>query len=292
MLTRPHTGWNIVENVQNKVAVVTGAASGIGLGIVRALAGAGVHTAMLDIEESALDASHSQFATANVDVQKYVCDVSDRDSIGETAGDIQRHFGRVDIVCNNAGVAAGGPIDEIANDDWDWVLGVNLFGVINGMKTFTPIMKDGGEGGHFVNTASILGLWAGGGMSAYCASKYAVVAISECARNDLAPFGIGVSALCPGMINTRILRSERNRPRFESSRPSPMFEGRREIEQRFAEQGLDPDIVGEQVLDGIRKDKAFIFTHANLVHGIRDRMERVLASFDGSEVEDSEHPAF
>ncbi len=281
-----------MENVQNKVAVVTGAASGIGLGMVRALTGAGVNVAMLDIEEQALTDARGEFETANVDVQPFACDVSDRGQVRDVAEAVRSHFGRVDIVCNNAGVEAGGPIEDTTDDDWDWVLGVNLHGVVNGMRAYAPIMKATGEGGHFVNTASILGHWAGARMSIYCASKYAVVAISESAREDLAPHGIGVSALCPGMIDTRILRSGRNRPASLPESSAGLFESRVEAERRFAEDGLNPDVVGEQVLDGIRKNKAFIFTHASLADGIRERMDRVLACFDGIEVEDERRPGF
>ena len=280
-----------METVQNKVAVVTGAASGIGLGMVRALTGAGVHVAMLDVEQEALAAAHAEFETANVDVQPFGCDVSDRTEVRDVAEAVRSHYGRVDIVCNNAGVAAGGSIEETTEDDWDWVLGVNLHGVVNGMRAYAPMMKDAGEGGHFVNTASILGHWAGARMAIYCASKYAVVAISESAREDLAPHGIGVSALCPGMINTRILRSARNRPAALPKESTGLFAERGEVERRFAEEGLDPNVVGEQVLDGIRKNKAFIFTHAGLEAGIRERMSRVLGCFDGIEVDDAEHPA-
>ena len=280
-----------MESVQNKVAVVTGAASGIGLGMVRALTGAGVHVAMLDVEQDALAGAHAEFETANVDVQRFVCDVSDRGQSQDVANAVKAHYGRVDIVCNNAGVAAGGPIDETTADDWDWVLGVNLHGVINGMRAYAPIIKAGGEGGHIVNTASILGHIAGARMSIYCASKYAVVGISESAREDLAPHGIGVSALCPGMIATRILRSERNRPASLPDESTGLMAERAEAERRFAEDGLDPDVVGEQVLDGIRKNKPFIFTHAALADTIKARMQRVLDCFDGIEVDEAERPA-
>ena len=275
-----------MQDVQNRVAVVTGAASGIGLGIVRALTGAGVHVGLLDIEEQALADARAGFDSANVEVQSFVCDVSDRQQVREVAAAVRDHYGRVDIVCNNAGVAAGGPIDETSEDDWDWVLGVNLGGVVNGMRAYAPIIKAGGRGGHIVNTASILGLWTGPRWSIYAASKYAVVAVSESARADLAPHDIGVSALCPGMIHTRIVRSERNRPATFTEHSSGMAEGagREAMEQRFATEGLDPNIVGEQVLDGIRKNKPFIFTHAALAEGIRQRTERILECFDGVEV--------
>ena len=274
-----------MQDVQNRVAVVTGAASGIGLGMVRALTGAGAHVAMLDVEAPALAAAHREFETANVDVRPFACDVGDREQVWEVAASVRDHYGRVDIVCNNAGVAAGGPIDETSDDDWEWVLRVNLRGVVHGMRAYVPIIRAGGEGGHVVNTASILGLRTGARMSIYAASKYAVVAISESAREDLAPHGIGVSALCPGMIDTRILRSERNRPAALVERSSGMVEEatREEMERRFATEGLHPDIVGEQVLDGIRKNKPFVFTHASLAQDIRERMEGILGCFDGSE---------
>ena len=275
-----------MQEVQNRVAVVTGAASGIGLGTVRALAGAGVHVAMLDIEEQALKDSCAEFDSANVDVQSFVCDVSNRQQVREVADAVREHYGRVDIVCNNAGVAAGGSIDETKEEDWDWVHGVNLEGVVNGMRAYVPIIKAGGEGDHVVNTASILGLWAGARMSIYASSKYAVVAMSEAAREDLAPFNIGVSALCPGMINTRILRSARNRPQSFTGQPGGLAldMDQSEMERMFATEGLDPDVVGEQVLNGIRKNKAFIFTHASLRAGIEARTARILECFDGSEV--------
>lgn len=274
-----------MDNLHNKVAVITGAASGIGLGMARALVGAGVNVAMLDVEEQALAKAHEPFETANVDVQRFPCDVSDREHVRQVAAAVREHFGRVDILCNNAGVAAGGAIDETTEDDWDWVLGVNLHGVVNGMRAYVPIIKAGGEGGHVVNTASILGHYALARMSIYAASKYAVVAISEAARADLAEHDIGVSALCPGMINTRILRSDRNRPAQFAHGSDSWSEGRDAIEQRFREEGLDPDVVGEQVVDGIRRNKAFIFTHKSLQDDIRARAERVLACFDGSEVD-------
>ena len=280
-----------MDTVQNKVAVVTGAASGIGLGMTRALVGAGVHVAMLDVEEDALHQAHGEFATANVDVRRYRCDVSDMAQVEEVAGRVRDDFGAVHIVCNNAGVGAGGPIDEATLKDWEWVLGVNLLGVVNGMRTFVPIIKesikDGGDG-HIVNTASVMGLWTNPGGSVYSASKYAVVAISETTREELAPFNIGVSALCPYIVDTRILQSGRNRP---AKYGAPQRRGGTDAERRAQEiaalfsRGISIDGIGEMVLDGIRRNKAYIFTHASSQHRIRQRFERILADFDGTELE-------
>ena len=279
-----------MDTVQNKVAVVTGAASGIGLGITRALVGAGAHVAMLDVEEGALAKAHAEFDTDNVDVRRYRCDVSDLTEVEQVAGRVRDDFGGVHIVCNNAGVGAGGPIDEATEHDWQWVLGVNLYGVVNGMRTYVPIIKetirDGGDG-HIVNTASVMGLWTNPGGSVYGASKYAVVAISETTRGELAPFDIGVSALCPYIVDTRILQSGRNRPPqygAPRARSGPEAERRgREIAELFS-RGISIDGIGEMVLNGIRRNKAYIFTHASSRERICERFERILADFDGSEL--------
>ena len=276
-----------MEVVQNKVAVVTGAASGIGLGTGRALTGAGVHVAMLDIEEHSLAAAHGEFANANVDVRRYHCDVSDVAQVEDVANRVRADFGGVHIVFNNAGVAGGGAIDEATPQDWQWVLGVNLYGVVNGMRAYVPIIKAGGEGGHVVNTASVMGMWSHPGGSVYSASKYAVVSISEASREELAPHNIGVSALCPYIVDTRILQSRRNRP---AKYGAPRQRNGPEVEQRAREtaalfaRGISIDAIGEMVLNGIRRNKAYIFTHASSRNRIRARFERILADFDGTEL--------
>lgn len=275
-----------MENLQNKIAVVTGAASGIGLGITRALIAEGVHVAMIDIESEALEVAAKSIGQPNVDVQRYVADVSDRDHLQSTADAIKSHFGRVHILCNNAGVAASGPIDELSYADWDWCLGVNLNGVVNGMQSFLPLMTNHGEGGHIVNTSSILGQLAMAGQSIYCASKYAVLGISEAARMDLAPKNIGVSALCPGMIATNIVKSERNRPALLGTGGlGSSIEERDQIDEVFRTQGLSPDRVGEQVVHAIKTNKPYIFTHEGLAAGMETRFQGILASFDGTEAE-------
>lgn len=275
-----------MEDLEHKVAVITGAASGIGLGIANALIAEGVNVAMVDVQQDALAAARSGLGDTNVDVQTYVCDVASRDAVRETAQTVRDHFGKVNILCNNAGVVAGGPADELTYDDWDWVMGVNLGGVINGMQEYIPLIKASGEGGHIVNTASILGHITGARQAIYSTTKYAVVGLSEAARSDLAPHNIGVSALCPGMINTNILRSDRNRPDDLSEIGSSFTaDNKSMVETAFATQGLDPNKVGEQVVHGIRMDKAYIFTHAQLHQSITGRYEQIMAAFDGSEAE-------
>ena len=272
-----------MERIEGKVAFVTGAASGIGLGIARTLVGAGVKVVLTDVEESALQQAHAEFTDSNVETIALPLDVRDRAAWAHAADEAESRLGNVHILCNNAGVASGGPVDQLTYDDWDWVLGVNLHGVINGITTFASRIKRHGEGGHIVNTSSILGHRAGANQAIYSASKYAVLAISEAAREDLAPYDIGVSALCPGLIDTNIITSARNRPEGLGStnrvRDEAMVE---QAKARFA-QGLDPDRVGEMVLDGIRRNKAYIFTHAGLKRPIEERFKRIMECFDGSE---------
>ncbi len=271
-----------MEILQNKTAVITGAASGIGLGITRALIAEGVHVAMLDVESAALEVAAANLGSTNVDVQRFVVDVSDREQMQDVAGVIGSHFGKVHILCNNAGVATGGAIDELDYSLWDWCLGVNLNGVINGMQTFLPLMTEHGEGGHLVNTSSILGLVSIPGQASYSASKFAVVGICEAARKDLEPKNIGVSVLCPGLIATNIVKSGRNRPAgLGGGAPLPSVLD--EIDNMYKTDGLSADIVGEQVVHGIKTNKPYIFTHADLAAGLKARFQKILACFDGTE---------
>ena len=252
-----------MKDLQNKVAVVTGAASGIGLGITKALVAEGVHVAMLDIEEDALESAYTSINQANVDIQRHVCDITDREKVSEVATSISAHFGRIHILCNNAGVVSGGRVGELTYDDWDWVMGVNFNGVVNGMQTYVPLIKAHGEGGHIVNTSSILGHITGERQSIYSASKYAVLALSEAARIDLQGESIGVSALCPGMIATKIIESDRNRPNSFANTEASFTENDRDVvSQTFQSMGLHPDKVGEQVVHGIKYNKEYNFTHA------------------------------
>ena len=275
-----------MQDLQNKVAVVTGAASGIGFGITKALVAEGVHVAMLDVEEDALQSAHASINQANVDIQRHVCDITSREAVSNVAASLSAHFGRIHILCNNAGVVSGGRMGELTYDDWDWVMGVNFNGVVNGMQTYVPIIKAHGEGGHIVNTSSILGHVTGERQSIYSASKYAVLALSEAARMDLQSESIGVSALCPGMIATKIIESDRNRPKTLGNTEASFTEGNRDVvSQTFQSMGLHPDKVGEQVVHGIKNNKAYIFTHAGLKNSIEKRFKNILDNFDGSEVE-------
>ncbi|MEE2784663.1 MAG: SDR family NAD(P)-dependent oxidoreductase [Pseudomonadota bacterium] len=273
-----------MEQLANKIAVITGAASGIGLGITNALIAEGVHVAMLDVEEHALNEAVRGIGQTNVDVQRFAVDVTSRESMQRTADEIKAHFGKVHILCNNAGVAVAGAVQDLTYEDWDWCLGVNLNGVINGMQSFLPLMTQHKEGGHIINTSSILGHLAFASQAVYCASKYAVLGISEAARADLAPINIGVSTLCPGMIATNIVRSDRNRP--SDLGKGGLYKDPEQtdvLDAQFKSDGLSADTVGTQVVHAIKQNKAYIFTHAGLVEGIEARFQRILTDFDGTE---------
>lgn len=260
-----------MREVRGKTAFVTGGASGMGLAMARSFAKAGMKVVVADIEQTALDAVQAEFESSNVEFLALKLDVTDRDAMEAAAAAAEARFERVHVLCNNAGVAVGGPIDQMAYNDWDWVVGVNIGGVVNGLQAFLPRIKAHGEGGHVVNTASMAGHLAIPGLSVYTATKFAVVGISETMRADLATANIGVSVLCPGIVNTNIFTSERNRPTTLAGTSSVLLTNPdatpTEQAARLAELqagALDPAVVGDMVLYAIREDEFYIFSHPEL----------------------------
>lgn len=278
-----------MKDVAGKVAFVTGGASGIGLAMVRSLAAAGMKVAVADIEEPALERVAEEFSTSNSQVITLPLDVGDRGAMERAADATEAAFGKVHLVCNNAGVGVGGPVDEMTHADWDWVLGVNLHGVVNGVQTFTGRIAAHGEGGHFVNTASMAGHIGVPGMSVYVASKFAVVGLSEAMRADLAPKNIGVSVLCPGVVRTGIFESGRNRPpqlAGERDTAAQVLSGSGSAEERASRtaqllaSALDPALVGDMVLHAVLNDEFYIFTHPEMAPFTETRHEEMAAAFD------------
>ena len=212
-----------MQDFAGKVAVVTGGASGIGLGLARRFGAEGMRVVIGDIEEGPLAAAVAELSDAGVEVEGVVTDVSDAAQVQALADAAVARFGGVHVVCLNAGVGSGGLSWETTTDTWEWVLGVNLWGVINGIRSFVPLLMQQ-DAGHIVNTASVAGLVAGPFMGPYNASKHAVVALSETLLHELAMSAghVHVSVLCPGWVNTRIGESGRNRPgAAESGAPTP-----------------------------------------------------------------------
>jgi NAD(P)-dependent dehydrogenase (short-subunit alcohol dehydrogenase family) len=273
-----------MKNLAGKTAFVTGAASGIGLGIATALAQSGVKVMLCDIEENALAAAFEGLKRTNADVACVKADVSLKSELEDAAKTTLDRYGKVHILVNNAGVGGGGSYGAWSDAAWDWTLGVNLMAVIWGIEIFGPLIEAHGEGGQIVSTASIAGLISMSG-SPYNVSKYGVVALSEGLRAELAPRGIGVSVLCPGFIRTAIASSARNLPpRFEGAvRPMPIDGANGErikmVVDRIAK-GIDPNYVGELVREGIEGDWPYIFTDEEFERAIDARFAAIKHGFD------------
>lgn len=265
-----------MEDLKDKVAFVTGGASGIGLAMARCFAGEGAKIVLADIEVGALEKAEEELRAAGAEVKGVGCDVADPQSVAAAAEQALEAFGKVHVLCNNAGVAPSGAIDETTPEDWKWCLGVNLMGVVHGIQSLVPQMKAHGEGGHVVNTSSVAGLMALPTLGIYTAAKYAVVGISETLRGELAPFNIGVSVLCPSFVKTRLNESHRNRP--ADLGPGP------EEADAFMTQMLstatEPSVIAERVLRGMRRGDFYILPHPEVKAGFQVRADEILAAFD------------
>ena len=223
-----------MQGLRDKVAFITGGASGIGLSMAQVFGREGMKVMLADIEPVPLAAAVEELRGLQMRAEGVVADVTSRDSLKSAALETIARFGKVHLVCNNAGVGSGGDFGTVPAKDWAWVTDVNQLGVVYGMETFAPLMMSHGEGGHFVNTASMAGMISPAGMEPYCATKFAVVAMSEGWAGQLAPHDIGVSILCPGFVKTRIHESRRNRsadygadrpPSFDAGLSSPVLSG-------------------------------------------------------------------
>ncbi len=272
-----------MRDLSGRTAFVTGAASGVGFALARALAAEGANVMLADIEEPALDAAVVRLAGFSPRIASIVCDVADFDSLSRAAAETRDAFGPVHILCNNAGVAGGSGVEAISPQTWRWVVDVNLMGVVNGLAAFLPAMRAHGQGGHIVNTASMAGLQANIGFSPYVATKYAVVGISEGLAKELAPENIGVSVLCPGFVRTRIAESARNRQeRYGPAQRPPPDSASGELARRMAENadaGLDPAWVAARALDAIRSNELYVFTHPEMRGEVDDRFAAIDAAF-------------
>jgi NAD(P)-dependent dehydrogenase (short-subunit alcohol dehydrogenase family) len=274
-----------MKDFAGKVAVVTGAASGIGLGLATRFAQEGMKVVMADVEEPVLEASVTKLRQEEHDVLGVVTDVSSGASVEALRDNALAAYGKVHIVCNNAGVGGRGAAAEIwgaTEKDWQWALGVNLWGVINGIKAFVPLILAQGEEGHIVNTASAAGVVPG--TRVYSVTKHAVVALTEALFYDLERIDsrLHASVLCPGVINTNIMYSNRNRPDSllddGSSRDlTPEGRTRADRVKQIAEtQGMAPEQLADIVVNAIRDEQFWILTHSDYDNSVRVRMEGIL----------------
>jgi NAD(P)-dependent dehydrogenase (short-subunit alcohol dehydrogenase family) len=266
-----------MRDLAGKTAFVAGGASGIGLAMGRALAEAGMRVMLADIEAKPLEHAIDAFKGNLPEMRGIVCDVRDYAAVEHAAHMTVEAFGKVHVVCNNAGVSGASGADNVSLQDWRWVIDINLMGVVHGVKAFLPLLKSHGEGGHIVNTASMAGFLSGTGFGAYTASKFAVVGISEALATELEPQGIGVSVLCPGWVATRISESRRNWPK-EYGVPPP----KGPLSEQFAElvrNGMAPSDVAALVLKGIQDNELYVFTHPEMRPWLEKRVGRFLAAY-------------
>jgi NAD(P)-dependent dehydrogenase (short-subunit alcohol dehydrogenase family) len=250
-----------MERFEGRVAVITGGASGIGLALARRFAGEGMKVVIGDVEEPALKAAVDELHGGGAEVEGVVTDVTDAEQMQGLADAAVARFGGVNVFCNNAGVGGGGLSWEMPLSTWEWVLGVNLWGVIHGIRAFVPLLMQQDEG-HIVNTASIAGLVAAPFMGPYNASKHAVVALSETLHHELAMMApqVKVSVLCPGWVSTNIADSSRNRPAHLQG--DALEDGAAgELLRQIIAQGMPPADLAEKVLAAIRDDRFWILTH-------------------------------
>jgi len=270
-----------MRDLAGKVAFITGGASGMGLGMARAFAGEGMKLMLADVNEARLGEAEQEFKDKGVDVATIVCDVTKLEQVNAAADATVERFGKVHVLCNNAGINVGGTYEELSQQDWDWVIAVNQLGVQYGISAFLPKIKAHGEGGHIVTTSSMAGMVnAGPGWAPYNASKFAVVVMNEVLYSELKETNIGVSVLCPGAVATNIIEAADSRPSdFGSSGDKPVIAG--DVAE-LLEHGLDPDVVGKLVLEGIQEEQFYLFTDPRMFKAVERRFERIQRGFDWS----------
>jgi NAD(P)-dependent dehydrogenase (short-subunit alcohol dehydrogenase family) len=264
-------------DISGKIAIVTGAASGIGLGIATALAEAGANVVMADIQKDAVEQAAHGLSGTNKRVMPVRIDVTQEQSVLDALAEAERNFGKLHIACNNAGVPMHGTrLIEVPRADWEFVIGVNIWGIIHGIRHFVPAILRHGEEGHVVNTASVAGFQnrRGTNQGPYSMSKYAALSLSEALEHELEGTNVGVSVLCPGPIATNIARGGRNRPDHMGG-PRDVANDEAVLAERLAATGLDPKKVGERVVDAIRTKTFYAFVSAVPADVIKARHRRI-----------------
>lgn len=271
-----------MNTFKDRVAVVTGGASGLGRAMAWRFAQEGMKIVLADIEQAALEKTEAEFRDAGFTAVGVRCDVSKGAEVEALAEKTLRDFGAVHVVCNNAGVAPGGLVWEHTEKDWEWAIGVNVWGVIHGVRVFAPILLRQGDEGHIVNTASVAGLLSLPGMGLYCLTKHAVVTLSESLHHDLVGHSdkVRCSVLCPAYVPTRISDSERNRPALlrDPEKPKSAEDLAREEQLRHAVQSgrITAEQVADLVFEAVRGNRFYILPHQKIKPAIETRMQDIL----------------
>ena len=266
-----------MKDFAGRTAFVTGGANGVGIGLVRALLAQGCNVAIADIRPASIDAALR--ALDNPRAMGVEVDVSSRQDLARAAEAVEAKFGIVSLLFNNAGVNLFQTVEESSYDDWDWLMGVNLHGPINGVMTFVPRMIRAGHGGYVVNTASMAAFLAAGVCGIYNTTKFAVRGLSESLRASLAPHGIGVSVLCPGLVKSYIYASDEVRPTGLKAGAKPV---NTENVKRLAavhEFGMEPDVIAARVLEAMREDRFHIFTHPEFKDELSEVFGEIMQDF-------------
>jgi NAD(P)-dependent dehydrogenase (short-subunit alcohol dehydrogenase family) len=282
-----------MESFEHKVAVITGAGSGIGRELALACARSGARVVLADVDEETLRATADTIGAIGVETLRVRCDVSRLDHIEDLAARTYARFGAAHLLFNNAGVAVCGPVWTSTAEDWTWILGVNLMGVVHGIRTFVPRMLAQKDECHIVNTASVAGLLSVPGSSAYCVSKHGVVTLSECLRHELRleKASIGVSVLCPAFVNTGIFESDRQRPR-ELAATNPLAGPYEEAGRKAVAAGkLSAADVARITLEAVRANRFYVLTHPKIKPAVETRMRDILEERDPTDVSRPVAPA-
>ena len=269
-----------MTDITGKTAFITGGASGLGFSMARAFASRGANVMLADIDEAGLAVAAEKLrAETNAEIDHVVCDVARAEAVRAGADAVVDRFGKVHIVVNNAGVAINGKPGTIALEDWRWIVDINLLGVVYGVEVFTPLIQAHGEGGHFINTASMAGHIANAGMSPYFATKFAVVGYSEALALEFAKENINVSCLCPAWVKTNIHNTGFAKPSGGPSKEEAKNDPAYQEMSAVVNGGLDPDAVGEWVADCVEANRLHIFTHPEFKPFIDARSAAVSADY-------------
>jgi NAD(P)-dependent dehydrogenase (short-subunit alcohol dehydrogenase family) len=279
-----------MQNLPGKTAFVTGGASGIGLGIAKALLGAGMNVVIADIRDDHLAAATKELAGGDR-VLALRLDVTDRAAFAAAADAVEAKFSKVHLLINNAGVAVVGPTELAAYADWDWVMGVNVGGVINGVTTMLPRILAHNEGGHIVNTSSMSGMVPVGYTTIYSTAKAAVLTMMETMRPELEPRGVICSAFCPGAVQSNIANAGETRPAELAESGYAEADKRRQSGGDHFHLYLTKEEVGERVLEGILNDELYILTHAEFLPGVTDRAKAMIAAVPAKRPQNEDYKA-